>query len=89
MILTNKQQEGLKIAVERYFADEKYTVISGYAGSGKTTLVRFIIEALDAEIQMAVDLGFDGKMAIHPKQVGRINELFQYFDFENMKEVKF
>ncbi len=31
MQLTNKQAEGLKIAVARYFADEKYTVISGYA----------------------------------------------------------
>lgn len=31
MILTNKQEEGLRIAVDRYQAGEKYTVISGYA----------------------------------------------------------
>lgn len=61
MILTNKQQEGLKIAVERYFADEKYTVISGYAGSGKTTLVRFIIEALDPEKDRVCYCAFTGK----------------------------
>lgn len=32
MILTNRQMEGLKIAVARYRAHEPYTVISGYAG---------------------------------------------------------
>ena len=32
MELTIKQQEGLKIAVERHRAGEKYTVIAGYAG---------------------------------------------------------
>ena len=31
MILTKKQEEGLKIAVTRYHNNEKYTVISGYA----------------------------------------------------------
>mgnify|MGYP007106306926 FL=1 len=31
MILTAKQEEGLKIAVARYKQKEKYTVISGYA----------------------------------------------------------
>lgn len=46
MILTRKQEEGLKIALERYKNNEKYTVISGYAGTGKSTLVRFIINAL-------------------------------------------
>lgn len=31
MILTKKQEEGLKIAIARYCAKEKYTVIAGYA----------------------------------------------------------
>ena len=31
MELTKKQEEGLKIAVVRYHANEKYTVIAGYA----------------------------------------------------------
>jgi len=31
MILTNKQEQGLKIAIARFRAKEKYTVISGYA----------------------------------------------------------
>ena len=46
MILTKKQEEGLNIALQRYKDKEKYTIISGYAGSGKSTLVRFIIDAL-------------------------------------------
>lgn len=47
MILTNKQNEGLRIAVARYKAHEPYTCIAGYAGSGKSTLIQFIIEALN------------------------------------------
>ena len=31
MVLTHRQEQGLKIAVERYRNNEKYTVISGYA----------------------------------------------------------
>ncbi len=46
MILTKKQEEGLKIAIERYKNHEKYTVISGFAGSGKSTLIHSIVEAL-------------------------------------------
>lgn len=46
MELTNKQIEGLQLAVDRYNQGEKYTVIAGYAGTGKSTLVKFIISAL-------------------------------------------
>ena len=31
MILNKKQEQGLKVAVDRYRNKEKYTVISGYA----------------------------------------------------------
>lgn len=31
MILTAKQEQGLKVAVARYMNGEKYTCISGYA----------------------------------------------------------
>lgn len=58
MELTRKQQEGLRIAVAKFRNREKYAVISGYAGSGKSTLVRFIIDALsnygvDPELDVA------------------------------------
>lgn len=46
MQLTSKQEEGLKIAIERFKNREKYTIIAGYAGTGKSTLVKFIIAAL-------------------------------------------
>ena len=49
MVLTKKYEEGLKIAVARYKAREPWTAISGYAGSGKSTLIKFIISALDVD----------------------------------------
>ena len=54
MELTKKQAEGLKIAIERYRNKEKYTTIAGYAGTGKSTLVRFIIDALNLDPQKDV-----------------------------------
>lgn len=49
MILTTKQEQGLKIAIERYKNREPYTCIAGYAGTGKSTLIRFIIDALQLD----------------------------------------
>lgn len=46
MELTEKQKLGLDIAIQCYIDKEKYTVISQYAGTGKSTLVKFIISAL-------------------------------------------
>lgn len=46
MELSKKQEEGLKIAIERFRHGDKYTVIAGYAGTGKSTLVKFIVAAL-------------------------------------------
>lgn len=46
MELTEKQKQGLDIAIKRFENNEKYTVISGYAGTGKSTLVKFIVSAL-------------------------------------------
>ncbi len=46
MELNEKQKQGLDIAVNRYNNKERYTVISGYAGTGKSTLVKFIVAAL-------------------------------------------
>ena len=65
MELTREQEQGLKIAIERYLNKEKYTVISGYAGTGKSTLVKFIISALSSKgINPDVDVcytSFTGK----------------------------
>ena len=64
MILTKKQEEGLKIAVSRYKSGEKYTCIAGYAGSGKSTLIKFIVQALDIDIEKDVSyVAYTGKAA--------------------------
>lgn len=76
MILTNKQQEGLNIAVARYKAKERWTCISGYAGSGKTTLVRFIIDALQVNPEEDVAyIAFTGKAAQVLRQKGCPNAM--------------
>lgn len=54
MILTNKQEEGLRISIERYRSHEAYTCIAGYAGSGKSTLIKFIIAALNVDPETEV-----------------------------------
>lgn len=64
MILTNKQEEGLKTAVERYRLGEKYTCISGYAGTGKSTLVSYIIAALGVKPEDVCYVAFTGKAAM-------------------------
>lgn len=73
MLLTKNQQQGLKIAIERHRAGEKYTVISGYAGTGKSTLVRFIIEALDVEEEKVCYCAFTGKAAEVLRKKGNKN----------------
>lgn len=76
MTLTNKQQEGLNIAVARYKAKERWTCISGYAGSGKTTLVRFIIDALKVNPEEDVAyIAFTGKAAQVLRQKGCPNAM--------------
>ena len=63
MILTRKQEEGLKIAVQRYKNKEPYTCISGYAGTGKSTLVNFIISFLDIPEHLIAYIAYTGKAA--------------------------
>ena len=75
MELTVKQQQGLDIAIQRHRAGEKYTVISGYAGTGKSTLVRFIIEALDVEESKVCYATFTGKAAEVLRKKGNKNAI--------------
>ena len=63
MILTAKQEEGLKIAVSRFKAHEPWTCIAGYAGTGKSTLVKFIIAALNLRPEDVAYVTFTGKAA--------------------------
>ena len=63
MELNEKQKIGLDIAVKRYQEHKKYTVISGYAGSGKSTLVRFIVSALGVSEEKICYACYTGKAA--------------------------
>jgi len=74
MILTNKQTEGLTISIKRYFDKEPYTIISGYAGSGKSTLIKYIISALPVDpVTEVCYIAFTGKAATVLKQKGCYN----------------
>lgn len=75
MILTKKQEEGLKIAVARFKAHEPWTCISGYAGSGKSTLVKFIISALGIPDDEVCYVAYTGKAATILRQKGCPNAM--------------
>lgn len=75
MELTNKQEQGLKIALKRYKNNERYTVIGGYAGTGKSTLVRFIIEAIGVEENKVAYATFTGKAAEVLRKKGNPNAM--------------
>ena len=77
MQLTKEQSKGLDIAVQRYLEGAKCTVIAGYAGSGKSTTVRFIISALseygiDPEKDV-VYTSYTGKACMVLKEKGNKN----------------
>ena len=48
MILNNKQERAIKTIVNRFENGEQYSVLAGYAGTGKSTCVKFIVEALSS-----------------------------------------
>ena len=63
MELTNKQEQGLRIAVDRYRHKEPFTVISGCAGTGKTTLISHIVSALNISSERVAYIAYTGKAA--------------------------
>lgn len=68
--LTEKQELGIKIAKQRYLAREAYTCIAGYAGTGKSTLVKFLLSALDIEERFIAYATFTGKASLVLQQKG-------------------
>ena len=87
MELTKGQEQGLKIACERYRKNEDYTVIAGYAGTGKTTLVQYIIKELKLRNDQVVFISFTGKAALVLKNKGCPNAMtahkLLYYSEEN------
>ena len=74
MELTKGQQDGLEIACRRYKEKAQYTVIAGYAGTGKTTLVHFIIQ----------ELGLNEKYS-----VASWRKTFAYHYYEKYKDISY
>ena len=75
MILTNGQEQGLRVTIERYRHKEPYTVIAGPAGSGKSSLVRFIIDALDLPEDKVVYITYTGKASLVLRNKGCSNAI--------------
>ena len=75
MVLTNGQESGLKIAVERFRNKEPYTCISGFAGTGKSTLVSHIIDALKIAPQDVCYAAFTGKASLVLREKGCENSM--------------
>lgn len=62
--LNEKQKAGLDLAVSRYYVGYPYTCIAGYAGTGKSTLVTFIIDALELDRDQVAYTAYTGKAAL-------------------------
>lgn len=86
MSLNLDQEKGLNIIVDRYLGRERYTVLSGYAGTGKSYLLRHAISALG--LNPEVDVAFatpTGKAAQVLSSMGNKNVqtihrlLYQWF----------
>lgn len=76
MQLTKKQEEGLRTTLERYKNHEPWTCIAGYAGVGKSTLVNFIIQALELDpAEEVAYIAYTGKAALVLKQKGCPNAM--------------
>lgn len=70
MTLTDKQNEGLRLAIQRFKNKDPYTVISGFAGSGKSTLVQYIIKELNIPDSKIAYVAYTGRAALVLKEKG-------------------
>lgn len=87
MILTNGQEKGLKIAVERYRNREPFTVIAGYAGVGKSTLVSHVIDALKIDPKDVCFATFTGKASLVLREKGCENSMTMHKLLYHSKEL--
>ena len=81
--LTEKQQEGLNICLERFKNGEPYTIIAGYAGTGKSYLVNAIVDAFDLDEYEVAYACYTGKAALVLQNQGKnattLHKLLYYF----------
>ena len=89
MELTRKQEEGLRIAIDRYNHNEPYTVIAGYAGTGKSTLINFIIAALEVDPEDEVAyITFTGKASEVLREKGCLNAMTAHKLLYHSKQIR-
>lgn len=88
MELTRAQEDGLRISVKRYRNKEPYTVISGYAGAGKSTLIKFIITALNLNLEDDVAyISYTGKASEVLRSKGCPNAMTAHKLLYNAKQM--
>lgn len=69
--LTEKQQQGLDICLKRYREKESFTIIAGYAGTGKSYLVNAIVETLGLKENEVAYASYTGKAALVLQKQGK------------------
>ena len=87
MELTAGQKKGLEIACKRYNTNEPYTVIAGYAGTGKSTLVSFIVSSLNIRPYDVGYIAYTGKAALVLKNKGCKNAMTAHKMLYNSTEL--
>lgn len=88
MELTKGQQKGLEKACRRYKEHKKYTVIAGYAGTGKSTLVKFIINELELSEYDVVYIAYTGRAVKVLQEKGNDNAMTAHKLLYRSKENK-
>lgn len=88
MITLNKQQEeGLLIAVDRFKHNMPWTCIAGFAGTGKSTLVSYIISALNIDPTEVTYIAYTGKAALVLQQKGCLTATTAHKFLYNFRKV--
>lgn len=92
IILTPKQESAVKLLISRYKSGEPITSVAGFAGTGKSTIINFLIEGLDLDFKHIRWVTFTGKASLVLQRKGlpatTIHKLI-YISYRNPRTGKF